>query len=59
MKESIKKKFELGSKITVELSVEFSDDETPDIDDMSTDQLRAYLVELEEQLDDLDENEPD
>ena len=45
--------------ITIKFSVDFSTEDDPDIDEMSVEQLRAYLAELEGRLDEIESNEPD
>lgn len=43
----------------IKFSVDFSTEDDPDIDEMSVEQLRAYLAELEGRLDEIESNEPD
>ena len=59
MMESIKKKIELGKSITIKFSVKFGEDDSPDLDEMTAEQLQEYLEELENQLDNLEANEPE
>lgn len=59
MSDTEKKKIELEGGLTIKFSVKISTDDDPDIDDMTIEQLEAYLAELEDQLDELDANEPD
>ena len=59
MKEPIKKKIELGNNVTIKFSVKVSSEDAPDIDEMTAEQLQAYLEELEDQLAELDDNEPE
>ena len=56
--EPIKKKIEIGKSITIKFSVKFGSDDSPDLDEMTAEQLQEYLEELEDQLDNLEANEP-
>ena len=47
MMESIKKKIELGKSITIKFSVKFGEDDRPDLDEMTAEQLQEYLEEQE------------
>lgn len=55
------KKIEIDTEngVTIKLTLKISTDKAPDIDDMTVEQLEAYLTELEDQLDELDANEPE
>lgn len=58
MSDIYKKKIKIGDTVTIKFSVKHSDEESPDIDDMTIDELMAYRDELEEGIARLDSIEP-
>lgn len=54
-----KKKIKVGDSVTIKFSVKHSDEEVPDIDEMTIEELEAYREELEEKIARLDAIEPD
>lgn len=58
MRDSEKRKNEHKGGLTIKFSVKITTNEDPDIEDMTVEQLEAYLDELEGQLDELNANEP-
>ena len=58
MSDIYKKKIKIGDAVTIKLSVKHSDEDAPDIDDMTVEELEAYREELEEKIARLDAIEP-
>lgn len=50
---------EAESGVPIKFTLRISTDDDPDIDELTVEQLEAYLAELENQLDELDANEPE
>ena len=58
MSDIYKKKIKIGDAVTIKFSVKPSDEDAPDIDDMTIEELEAYREELEEKIARLDAIEP-
>ena len=58
MSDIYKKKIKIGDAVTIKFSVKHSDEDVPDIDDMTVEELEAYREELEEKIARLDAIEP-
>ena len=58
MSDIYKKKIKIGDAVTIKFSVKRSDEDAPDIDDMTIEELEAYREELEEKIAQLDAIEP-
>lgn len=58
MSDIYKKKIKIGDAVTIKFSVKHSDEDAPDIDEMTVNELEAYREELEEKIARLDAIEP-
>lgn len=58
MSDIYKKKVKIGDSVTIKFSVKHSDEDAPDIDDMTVEELEVYREQLEEKIARLDAIEP-
>lgn len=58
MSNTYKKKLEIGDAVAIKFSVKHSDEDVPDIAELTIEELKAYRVELEEKIAQLDAIEP-
>jgi ATP-dependent Clp protease ATP-binding subunit ClpX len=59
MSDIYKKKIKIGDAVTIKFSVKHSDEDAPDIDDLTIEELEAYREELEDKIARLDAIEPE
>ena len=59
MKTPIHKTWKLGKNVTIDFSIRFDAAETPEIEELTEEELEAFMDRLEEELQAMDANEPE